>query len=352
LSSPRDRYAEPHRRFNPLSGDWVLVSPHRAERPWQGQIEATVTPHGLAYDPNCYLCPGNERAGGTRNPNYTSTFVFTNDFSALTPDVQPGMHDESGKGLLISESEAGVCKVVCFSPRHDLTLARMTVAEIATVVNVWAREYAEIGSLPYVNYVQIFENRGEMMGCSNPHPHGQIWASQTIPNESKKEQLQQWAYAEKHAVCLLCEYLQMEQREQTRVILENDHFVSLVPFWAVWPFEVMVLSKQHLRDVLGLDLAARASLAEMLKSLTTCYDNLFETLFPYSMGFHQAPTDGDAHAEWHLHAHYYPPLLRSATVRKFLVGYELLAGPQRDITPEAAAAALRERVGAHWADCG
>jgi UDPglucose--hexose-1-phosphate uridylyltransferase len=344
---------ETHRRFNPLTGEWILVSPHRSERPWRGQTEATAAP-GLAYDPDCYLCPRNERASGARNPDYSTTFVFTNDFAALKPDAgldgHPARQDESGLGLMLSESESGTCRVICFSPRHDLTIARMTVQEILSVVDVWVEQYAEIGSLPYINYVQIFENRGEMMGCSNPHPHGQIWANQTIPNEPHKEQESQQAYAEKHGTCLLCDYLQVEARSQARVVIENEHFVTLVPFWAVWPFEVLVVSKQHIRDVLALDRPARVSLAEMFKALTTRYDNLFETSFPYSMGFHQAPTDGKPHPEWHLHAHFYPPLLRSATIRKFMVGYELLAGPQRDITPEAAAATLRDLAEVHYAD--
>ncbi len=347
-------YKQPHRRFNPLTREWVLVSPHRSERPWRGRTEPAVSPATVAYDPGCYLCPGNERAGGASNPNYTSTFVFTNDFAALTPDVHPPdvptRHDEGGRALILAESEAGICRVVCFSPRHDLTLARMSVEEILRVVDLWVEQYSELGSLPYINYVQIFENRGEMMGCSNPHPHGQIWANQTIPNEPQKEQAAQQAYAEKNGVCLLCDYLQMEAQAQTRVIFENEHFTTLVPFWAIWPFEVMVICKRHVRDLLALDRPARASLAEMLKMLTTRYDNLFETPFPYSMGFHQAPTNGNAHPEWHLHAHFYPPLLRSATIRKFMVGYELLASPQRDITPEAAAAMLRNLSETHYAE--
>ena len=341
---------EPHRRFNPLTREWVLVSPHRMQRPWRGHVESTAAPTAPTYDPGCYLCPGNERAGGARNPNYQTTFVFINDFAALKSDVQPARQDESGRGLLLSESEAGTCKVVCFSPRHDLTLARMTVPEISSVVDVWAEQYAEIGSLPYVNYVQIFENRGEIMGCSNPHPHGQIWANQNIPNEPRKEQESQKAHMEKYRTCLLCDYLKLEIQAGTRMLVENAYFAALVPFWAVWPFEVLMLSKRHTGDIGSLDPAMRTGLADIFKQLTTRYDNLFEVSFPYSMGFHPSPTDGQAHPEWHLHAHFYPPLLRSATIRKFMVGYELLASPQRDITPEAAAATLRDVSGIHYAN--
>jgi UDPglucose--hexose-1-phosphate uridylyltransferase len=351
----RNLYQDPHRRFNPLTRDWVLVSPHRAERPWQGHVEPAASAPVLDYDPTCYLCPGNERAGGARNPNYQTTFVFTNDFAALKPQaegarVQPPIQDVSGRGLLLSESEAGLCKVMCFSPRHDLTLARMTVPEITSVVDMWVEQYAEIGSLPYINYVQIFENRGEIMGCSNPHPHGQVWANQTIPNEPRKEQESQKAYSESNHACLLCDYLKLETQQAARMVIENDHFAALVPFWAVWPFEVLLLSKQHTGDLRSLDSAMRSALADIFKQLTTRYDNLFEISFPYSMGFHQSPTDGEAHPEWHLHAHFYPPLLRSATVRKFMVGYELLAGPQRDITPEAAATTLRNLSPIHYAE--
>ena len=342
----------PHRRLNPLTREWVLVSPHRTQRPWQGQIERSAPAKPLPYDPACYLCPGNERAGGARNPPYPTTFVFTNDFAALKPDVLNASLDESGCGLLLAESEAGTCKVVCFSPRHDLTLARMTVDEIAGVVDLWAHLFAQLGADPLINHVQIFENRGEMMGCSNPHPHCQIWANQTIPNEPRKEQESQLAYSEKQRSCLLCDYLALELKLGTRIVCQNDHFAAVVPFWAIWPFEVLLLAKSHARDLVSLDSARRRALAEILKRITTRYDNLFEISFPYSMGFHQAPTDVQSHPEWHLHAHYYPPLLRSATVRKFMVGYEMLATPQRDITPEAAAERLRQVSERHYLDRG
>jgi UDPglucose--hexose-1-phosphate uridylyltransferase len=340
----------PHRRFNPLTREWVLVSPHRTQRPWQGQVERAAVVDAPSYDPNCYLCPGNVRAGGARNPRYSSTFVFTNDFAALQPDVPCARSDEGGRELCISETEAGTCRVVCFSPRHDLTLSRMNVDDIAAVVDVWKRECEELGSLPYINYVQVFENRGEIMGCSNPHPHCQIWANLTIPNEPRKEQDSQAAYAKKHGACLLCAYLELERRAVVRNVCENNFFLAIVPFWAVWPFEILLISKSHVRDVASLDDAARKGLADILKRITTRYDNLFQVSFPYSMGFHQAPTDGEPHPEWHLHAHFYPPLLRSATVRKFMVGYEMLASPQRDITPELAATRLRESSEVHYAD--
>jgi len=342
--------ASPHRRWNPLTRDWVLVSPHRTERPWQGQMEKAAVDVAPKYDPSCYLCPGNERAGGARNPDYTSTFVFTNDFAALKPDVPAAKLDEGGQQLLVAEGEPGTCRVVCFSPRHDLTLARMTTQEIGSVVEVWSEQYQELGAASDINYVQIFENRGEIMGCSNPHPHGQIWANRTIPNEPRKELESQAAYYAEHGSCLLCNSLKLEQAAAKRLVCENDCFAALVPFWAVWPFELLLISKTHARDFTSFDAAARAALADILQRITTRYDNLFEISFPYSMGFHPAPTDGQAHPEWHFHAHFCPPLLRSATIRKFMVGYEMLASPQRDITPEMAAGRLRAVGEVHYAE--
>lgn len=338
----------PHRRFNPLTRDWVLVSPHRNQRPWQGQTEREPAERELRYDPHCYLCPGNERAGGVRNPSYGSTFVFDNDFAALKPDLQAVVLGDESSGLLVAATEPGLCRVVCFSPRHDLTLAQMDLPAITEVVAVWAQQYQELGAMSAINYVQVFENRGELMGCSNPHPHGQIWANHTIPNEPGKEQFSLEEYKRRHGSCLLCDYMELERGLGERVVSENEHFVALVPFWAVWPFELLLLSKRHLGSLADLDGPAREALAHILKRIATCYDNLFETSFPYSMGFHQRPTDHQAHPECHLHAHFYPPLLRSATVRKFMVGYELLASPQRDLTPESAAGRLRTLPERHY----
>jgi UDPglucose--hexose-1-phosphate uridylyltransferase len=330
---------EPHRRFNPLTHEWVLVSPHRTARPWQGQIEESVIVSQSQYDPQCYLCPGNARVGGVRNPAYTSTFVFDNDFAALKPDTPPGRFEQDG--LLIAEAEPGLCRVVCFSPRHYLTVANMELPDLRRVVDVWAEQFLELGALPLINYVQIFENRGAMMGASNPHPHCQIWSNHAIPNEVAKETAAQDAWRQSCGGCLLCDYVRLEQEAGERVVDENDHFLALVPFWAVWPFEIMVLPKRHVTAIDGLEDAERDALADILKRTAARYDRLFQVSFPYSFGFHQRPTDGAPHDEWHMHAHFYPPLLRSATVRKFLVGYEMLATPQRDITAEAAAGRLR-----------
>jgi UDPglucose--hexose-1-phosphate uridylyltransferase len=331
-----------HRRYNPLTRDWILVSPNRAERPWQGQMEKRADASSPAYDPNCYLCPGNARAGGQRNPKYSGTFVFDNDFASLQADLPNLTIDKGGKNLLLAKAESGRCRVICFSPRHDLTLAQMELLEIRAVIEVWAQEYVNLGDLSYINHVQIFENRGGMMGCSNSHPHGQIWATQTVPNEPRKEQESFAEYLREHRSCLLCDYLSLELAAGDRVVCQNDFFLAVVPFWAIWPFETLLLSRRHVSDITALGTAERLALADILKRLTTRYDNLFQTSFPYSMGFHQRPTDGDEHPEWHFHAHFFPPLLRSATVRKFMVGFELLASPQRDLTPELAAARLRE----------
>ena len=331
----------PHRRWNPLTRDWVLVSPHRALRPWQGQTESQPEERSIRYDPLCYLCPGNHRAGGVKNPNYESTLVFDNDFAALKPGIGAVHLEGDDNRILIAESEAGICRVVCFSPRHDLTLADFEVGAIRAVVDVWADQYRELGSMPGINHVEIFENRGEMMGASNPHPHGQIWANHKVPNEPRKEQDSLLEYRERRRRCLLCDYVELERSAGERLVCENTHFVAMVPFWAVWPFELLVCSKEHVADIASLDDASRTGLADILMRVTIRYNNLFQVTFPYTMGFHQQPTDGAQHPEWHLHAHYYPPLLRSATVRKFMVGYEMLAAPQRDITPESAAERLR-----------
>ncbi|HEX9371499.1 MAG TPA: UDP-glucose--hexose-1-phosphate uridylyltransferase [Roseiflexaceae bacterium] len=339
-------FSAPHRRLNALTGEWLLVSPHRTARPWQGQVEQPPAEQRPAYDPSCYLCPGNTRAGGVHTPAYAETFVFDNDFAALLPDTAPqalaGAIDEGAPPLLVAESERGICRVVCFSPRHDLTLAGMEVAAIRRVVDTWADQYAALGAIPWVRHVQIFENRGAMMGASNPHPHGQIWANERLPNEPAKELRQQQAYAAARGGCLLCDYLALELRDGRRIVCQNEHFVALVPFWAVWPFETLLLPRAHHGAIVDLGPDPRDGLADLLRRLTRCYDQLFQVSFPYSMGFHQRPTDGVAYPEWHLHAHFYPPLLRSATVRKFMVGYELLGQPQRDITPESAAERLRE----------
>ena len=336
---------DPHRRWNALTNEWVLVSPQRATRPWQGEVAQLQTAAEPAYDPNCYLCPGNARAGGARNPAYSSTFVFENDFAALKPQTVPDRLDADNMGLVVAESEPGICRVLCFSPRHDLTLATMPLAEIELVVQTWVEQFRELGNLDAINHVQIFENRGAMMGASNPHPHCQIWATASIPEAPTKELAAQRAYLQKHSRCLLCDYLQLEERLQSRLVYQNEGFVALVPFWAIWPFEILLSSRRHLASMNELAADEIRLLSAMLQGITSTYDKVFGVPFPYSMGFHQSPTDGGDHAEWHFHAHFYPPLLRSATIRKFMVGFEMLGTPQRDITPEIAAERLRELAG-------
>lgn len=339
-----DLLEHPHRRFNPLTGEWVLVSPHRTKRPWLGKVEDVNRERRPQYDPKCYLCPGNERAGGVKNPDYKSTFVFENDFAALLPNT-PELSDEKD-GLFRVSSVRGTCRVICFSPRHDLTLAEMEEQDIQKVVDLWAEQVEDLGKK--YTWIQIFENKGEIMGCSNPHPHGQIWASDSLPNEPFKENKSQKAYFEKHKKQLLLDYVEQELQAQERIVVENEHWVALVPFWAVWPFETILLPKRHVLRLPDLTPEERQSLANILKRLLTRYDNLFETSFPYSMGWHGAPTDTNDYSHWQLHAHFYPPLLRSATVKKFIVGYEMLAEVQRDITAEQAAKRLRELSEIHY----
>lgn len=345
MSSPLpDIFLErPHRRFNPLTREWLLVSPHRAKRPWLGQVEKKTIVPREPYDPGCYLCPGNERAGGVRNPPYQSTFVFDNDFSALLPDTPRQSLNESN--LLVAETEAGICRVVCFSPDHSLSVPRLPKQAMAKVIETWKEQYVSLGTLPWIQSVQIFENRGDMMGASNPHPHCQIWANASLPNELAREVAAQEAYQRDHGSCLLCDCARLESQRASRIVIENAAFLAVVPFWAVWPFETLVISKDHLPSIEHTDTVL---LADILQRLTTRYDNLFETPFPYTMGFHQRPTDGGEHHSFHFHAHFYPPLLRSATVRKFMVGYEMLANAQRDITPEWAAERLRSLSEIHY----
>ncbi|HEY8314964.1 MAG TPA: UDP-glucose--hexose-1-phosphate uridylyltransferase [Candidatus Baltobacteraceae bacterium] len=335
----RDWRAWPHRRRNPLTGDWVLVSPQRTQRPWQGEIESNAAVNVSHYDPACYLCPGNERANGTRNPQYRDAFVFTNDYPALVPRATTA-HAEHP--LLDARSESGTCRVICFTPRHDLSIATMGIEAIRGVVDLWREQSIELRADGAVS-VQIFENHGAMMGASNPHPHAQLWANATVPNELDKETRMQHAYLQEHDACLLCDYVALEIERGERLVYANDAFAVIVPFWAAWPFETILVSRTHRSDLASLRFAERAALADAMETVVRRYEGLFNAPFPYSMGVHQQPFDGVEHTEWHVHAHYYPPLLRSAAIRKFMVGYELLAQPQRDLTPEEAAATLGGR---------
>jgi len=332
---PLDRLArEPHRRYNPLRDEWVLVSAERTRRPWLGRRERHADGEPLAYDPTCYLCPGNRRAGGEVNPDYEATFVFTNDFAALRPDSDPFALED---GLLRAEVEPGTCRVICFARRHDLTLAAMAAPDIRRVVDLWAAQTAELGER--FQWVQVFENRGEMMGASNPHPHGQIWAGAALPNDAVREDRSQRAYLAQHGSSMLLDYVAQESGGP-RVVDENDDWLAVVPFWASWPYEVLLLPRAAALRLPDLDDRRRDALAEVLISVLRAYDRLFDLSFPYSMGWHQAPFRGGDESHWQLHAHFFPPLLE-ATVRKFMVGYELLAETQRDLTPEEAAGRLR-----------
>jgi UDPglucose--hexose-1-phosphate uridylyltransferase len=342
-------YEVPHRRYNALTGEWVLVSPHRARRPWQGQVEKTPPENIPAYDPTCYLCPGNARVGGIKNPEYTGTYAFNNDFPALLrPDQMPAEQAGSQDPLFQALPETGICRVGCFSPRHDLTLPELPLVQVQEVVRMWQHQTAELGGVEDIAYVQVFENKGAQMGASNPHPHNQIWATSRLPVEPEKELRAQNNYQVEHGTCLVCDYLRIETRNAERLVASNPQFTALVPFWAVWPFEVLVIANRHCGSLLDLDDSEVAGLADILHQVTVRYDNLFEVSFPYSMGFHQTPCKAGPYPAWHLHAHYYPPLLRSATVRKFMVGFEMLGMPQRDLTPETAAGRLRELSDVHY----
>lgn len=337
----------PHKRYNPLADEWVLVSPHRSKRPWQGQEENITLDNRPPFDPKCYLCPGVERIGGEKNPQYENTHVFTNDFSALLPE-SIDEQDENIHPLFHSKPESGVCRVICFSPRHDLSIARMKAEQARNIVNTWTDEYTTLGVKEHINHVQIFENKGESMGCSNPHPHGQVWATQTIPTLPAREQVQQQNYLAEQKTCLLCDYVNLELKKKERVVFSNDSFVALVPYWAVWPFETLLLPRIHISSLLSFSDKEKDDLADALVRMAARYDNLFSAPFPYSMGIHQQPTDDKEHPEWHFHIHYYPPLLRSATVKKFMVGFEMLAMPQRDLTAEDCAARLRDLSEIHY----
>lgn len=337
MTAPR-----PERRLNLLTGDWVLVSPQRVSRPWQGAASAPKPASGLIHDPSCYLCAGVTRAGGAVNPDYQGVYVFDNDYPALLPGLTaPGPETDP---LLVSEPEAGVCRVICYAPDHSLTMVGMSRAQIEAVIDTWTEQFVELAGRPDVGAVTIFENRGEMMGASNPHPHGQIWAQQHLPNEQLSEDARQRAWFVANDIPLLSAYLEREFEAGERIVVQNDTFVALVPYWAAWPFETLVLPRRSVTGLDELSVRERAGLADVLSRLTRAYDRLFDTPFPYTMGFHQRPVDGRPEEHITLHAHFYPPLLRSASVRKFMVGYEMLAMPQRDLTPEEAATRLRTLV--------
>jgi UDPglucose--hexose-1-phosphate uridylyltransferase len=339
-----DPQLHPHRRFNPLTGRSVLVSPQRSLRPWQGQQEATADEPRPRHDPGCYLCAGNHRANGQRNPEYAGPFVFDNDFAALrsdSPDPPPGTH-----ALLHAQGVRGVNRVVCFSPDHSRSLPELSQGELQAVITTWQAQCRELGRR--WRWVQVFENKGAIMGCSNPHPHGQIWATDVLPDEAAEEDRRQRVYFQQHGSALLCDYAVLERSQGERTVVETAFWLAVVPYWAQWPFETLLLPKDAVSRLTELSPTQASDLALALQRLTTRYDNLFRCSFPYSMGWHGAPFAEADGAHWQLHAHFYPPLLRSATVRKFMVGYEMLAEAQRDLTPEQAAAALRAAGGAHY----
>jgi len=336
-----------HKRFNPLTGEWILVSPHRTKRPWQGKMETAEVKKRPTYDPSCYLCPGNERAGGEQNEAYTETYVFKNDFAALLEDQGTADHEE---GLFKVQEERGLCKVICFSPDHSLTMPEMSVDDLTKVVRIWKTQFEEIGSLPFINNVQVFENKGSVMGCSNPHPHGQIWGQSSVPNEIAKRTTTQGTYFAKKGKSLLADYLDQELKSDERIVCRNEYFVCLVPFWAVWPYETMIIPVRHFQAITDMTAEEEQAFADILSQITIRYDNLFQCSFPYSAGMQQRPTDGQKHEGWHFHYSFYPPLLRSATIRKFMVGYEMFANPQRDITAEQAANTLKSLSNVHYAN--
>ncbi len=341
---PTNNY--PHRRKNILTGEWILVSPHRSQRPWQGEIADQENQIRPSYDRECYLCPGNKRANGEVNPNYENTFVFTNDYSALIENVPAKKMNQ--KNLLIAENEKGICRVVNFSPKHNLTLAEMNENEIENVITTWQDEFKKLSSNKNINYVQIFENKGTMMGNSNPHPHCQIWAQESIPLEPQKELKQFQKYYSKNKKSLLSDYLKLELKQKERIVYENDSFAAVIPFLATWPYETLIISKRKISNLLQLNAKEKKDFAKIISTITIKYDNLFNISFPYSAGIHQAPTEGNKYPEWHFHMHFYPPLLRSASIKKFMVGYEMLAEPQRDFTPEASAAILKNLSTKHY----
>ncbi|WP_116134027.1 UDP-glucose--hexose-1-phosphate uridylyltransferase [Tropicimonas sp. IMCC34043] len=336
----------PHRRFNPLTGEWVLVSPHRNKRPWQGRQEEPVLDDKPRHDPGCYLCAGNTRNSGATNPDYKGTFVFDNDFPALLSDSPDG--GTTGDPLFRAQNVRGTARVICFSERHDLTLPELHLGSIRLIVDTWAAQVEELGAR--YDWVAVFENKGAVMGCSQPHPHGQVWASNFLPNEVAREDACQARHMQETGRVLLLDYALAEAEKRERVVVENDDWIVVVPWWAVWPFETLVLPKRRVLRLPDLTASERDALAEVLKSLCTRYDNLFETEFPYTMGWHGAPTRPGRWGHWQLHAHFYPPLLRSASVRKFMVGYEMLAEAQRDLTAETAAARLRDLSEVHYKD--